>query len=663
MALYRLDDLAYGHLGWCHYEEELRQWKFQRRPCRANVLQRIGNPVKGTATAPRTATRNDRTTGVRKATKRLLEHFPELVPSSSLLPSLATVSKRVLRYESLHEPLASSLVAFGRATACNEERNSLQDHGTKVVAFASGINGESVSFIPSRPHNRQEQRDFPETFNILASEGMTWHGLRSPILQLKFSEYGLLAGSHLAVRYRQAILLLKIKIERRELGGMPRNSTDFSGSSAQLEAAKVLFIENLAAADAQLADVCFSPKSEHELGMIDSKGRWSIFVLNGCCQETCTACLTPLARGVHSLTPSVGLGEADDWRKILWVGDLHTLCIVSRFSIISSAIEKPKLKGIVWSVESDDCPSWILDVKSLPRRHNTSLVLTSRRVVMLQIDWHESGATGRIDALNTTVVFSILHHRNPADPTLRLWTANAPQDEVQEPGSVMPGDTDRSLMCVSAKKSTILTCFYVGKPVEHVSYRLLLDPFDLNVSAPLHLCPIQLPCRIFKQAQAGLLGLIIIPFLHPDKVLNDSRTPGAYYQFLTLHNDYFLTSGIFGLPNESGSAFLEGNIASKLDPEAERTVQESSNIALPERDLFGDHALVRLSDVQRPERVVQSLLEPSGVTKLIRLSWLHEALQRHNGKSLQGEDEPIVWKTAADVHGEGESNSDHAETL
>jgi RNA polymerase I-specific transcription initiation factor RRN6 len=173
------------------------------------------------------------------------------------------------------------------------------------------------------------------------------------------------------------------------------------------------------------ADVSFNPFYSRQFGTVDDRGRWSIWDLEGTLRNDSTLELVSGKSGhiFDNLDPtstSKNLCNADGWHRILWVVNVSTIVVCSRRHIAVFNIEAAPTR--LQSPEFDPAKTtdWILDIKRSPTNSSHLFLLTTSRIIWLEVIADKVGENFR--GLGIHVIISHFHFRDANDETLSLKT-------------------------------------------------------------------------------------------------------------------------------------------------------------------------------------------------------------------------------------------------
>ena len=477
-----VDDASYGQVGTGRYDPETKDWFFQRKPDAGQYLVEVQGSVKTIAPASRLRgpTGSEVPTNASRKANPILHNYPELVPSTSLLPELAGISESVSRHTAAHEPLQSSLIALGRAS---RSRNVVpnDDGDLDVLAFAGGPVGECV-YVLSLHQALQGSHERGASMNIDVPKSLCWRTSRTAVLQLCFSGTNEQRGSHLAVRSLQGTTVLVLRAQAlRPVHELGRPAS--SGSGIRIGISHVLSCNIPQTGGAHHVDVCFNPWNEHQLAILDTDGKWSVWSLNGCCKTFGDPTGFSLVSRSMNSGDLEGTTVPDGWGRLSWAGDADTLLTARRTSMNLSNIRAPEQSRRIQGVRTSADSNWILDLQFLFQDRNSIVVLTSHHLLLARLRESISSHPHSSQDVRAEVLYSVLHHRDASDPTLQLQLLEH-KAFINPLQHTDPRSNVQLILCISARTSGFLPGFRFARDDRVGGWRLDADPFSLNISLP-----------------------------------------------------------------------------------------------------------------------------------------------------------------------------------
>ena len=424
----RPDDLAYGHLGEATYDSATGKWHFQRIPGIQQQLVQVSEAeafVDGTLSnasciiQPATA-RN-------RNIKDLVKNEPVLAPAAFLLHSLAQISEAVVHTTSTYDPISSNLVAFGTAQDLRAGGSGRKD--VDIVAVVGGLGGEVIRLFRLQK-TRLEWEGHADVnlscIKIDRTEEPTWTGDRVPIQQLCFSEDIDRPGSWLAVRFSTRTSILRPVLRDRPTSSIRARTGRPAGQQSppsSLDANLVVDLIIERTGGATHVDVTFNPWKQHELAVLDTSGRWSIWSIKARPSRRNVYDILACAAGSlrdcidEACDNDLATNAPDGWGVILWVCDTDTIIVANRRTITVHNINDRHQESTEPDLGLDSRSHWIIDVKRSPVSTAHLFVLTTLCIFWLKIEAGKEKAENRIDC---KVLLARRHFRSQEDPSLRL---------------------------------------------------------------------------------------------------------------------------------------------------------------------------------------------------------------------------------------------------
>ncbi len=408
-------DLNYGHLGEPVYDSENHEWRYARVPRITQRFRPVGKPKIAHQSSLAFNAPNESAAERLKNIRDLTRGYPELLPSSHLLPELARISEGVNEVTSAHDPTVSELLAFGRANDVDPRHGKT----VPVIAIAGGKAGELVRLILLT----QEQLGWTESKNVyldnLSSKGgeeAQWSGNGSPIQQLVFAESEGQPNSWLAVRYHGAVSILRPQLRRNNDIGKPNRA---SALHSRLNPNHIVTLPTQRSQRTQFADVAFNPWYHEQIATIDQEGCWTVWNLVG---------LAP-RRGLWTVEEAFGgsildghekdheqpshLG--DGWGAVLWAGNTNRIIVTGRRTLVVFNFKGGPHRLNVPNLVSRSSLDWILDTKRSSLATSDVFIVTSRSLYLLRFPSAEEPNGSDVQCL-----LSWRHFRDLGDISLRL---------------------------------------------------------------------------------------------------------------------------------------------------------------------------------------------------------------------------------------------------
>jgi RNA polymerase I-specific transcription initiation factor RRN6 len=315
----------------------------------------------------------------------------------------------------------SPLLAVGRAMnmASSSGKNTVQ-----VLAMASGEAGHLLRLLKPQVEDctwGDNSSVSLRVLNLAVSENGYWHADGGAIEQVVFATDDEGANtSWLGVRKLESTTIFR-PVYLDDL--MPSKVTSVLARQyppSRLSPNPILTLKIDRTGGRYHADMAFNPWYVQQFAVIDEKGYWSIWDVEG--QKRKQKRLAPGKVG-HIYDDQDASAAAPDptnydgWGRILWAGDVSTIVICNRrhlavFDLKSrpTRLQTPELVGA-------GSPGWILDVKRSPAQLDHLYVLTSSRLFLLQIS---SAGEGKRALRGAQILLSCPHFRDADDNNIRF---------------------------------------------------------------------------------------------------------------------------------------------------------------------------------------------------------------------------------------------------
>lgn len=429
-----LADQSYGHFGTPVYDVQNKRWVFGRSMINSwhyRPLGGISRAVPGSRDAQegmKEVEKLDEASGraLTKEIRLVVQGNPEIQPAEDILNPLIRASEAVTAAVAKYDPAVGDILAFGTA-AISDGQN--RHYKTRLMAIPGGECGEMLRLVQLKTEtygwNEQEVRlKVPSP----SEEIGYWIGRGAPIQQICTPEILSQedAGGFLAVRLPGTTLLFRPRYRANPVppAGMHPGCTI---PPSRVDANLLLEISPSDWQGQQHADTTFNPWNQHRLAIVDQAGGWAIFKL----QQKHKGSQAYVYKSDHhgSLEgfsdeskdeQPADTAQQDGWARILWVADKNTLLICTRrqFQLFSLSAET-KLPFSTFLLKNQ----WILDVRRCPRVPTWLFVLTSTKVLWLEI-LPEIDRGNDITVAAGKILLSAHHFRDPSDISLQMSIEN-----------------------------------------------------------------------------------------------------------------------------------------------------------------------------------------------------------------------------------------------
>jgi RNA polymerase I-specific transcription initiation factor RRN6 len=246
-----------------------------------------------------------------------------------------------------------------------------------------------------------------------------------PIQQICFAQ-GDNRASFLAVRLPMKTRIFRPVYHDRRKSAV--RSPLYELPSSRIDPHPILSISPDQTGGAPHADVTFNPDYQRQFGIVDQKGNWSIWDIDGGSRRvskytaSCTI-LGPLRGSQDGIENTEPMTQEDGWARILWVGDVNTVVVCNRrelkvFDISGNqftALKSPELMA-------EHAADWILDVKKHPLYAHRFFVLTSTHLFLAVVTCKKDVLGNSDMEPGARILLSWTHFRGLEDITLQLCT-------------------------------------------------------------------------------------------------------------------------------------------------------------------------------------------------------------------------------------------------
>ncbi|KAJ4355335.1 hypothetical protein N0V95_003010 [Ascochyta clinopodiicola] len=415
MADSSLSNLNYGRPGLSTYDLDSREWTFSRQPSSKKLTQVAcwQLAVSAATDFPPAKTLKDATT-VRRDARRLTHNHPQLVPAIRQLPELNLVSDAVTSAASTYDPLVGDLFSFGTVF--------LKKYGrpNRIAALPAGPSGNILRLLIAG-HQKQgwgtDKSVWLSGPTLKDAESGYWNEDAAPIQQICFAQ-AQTGNSFLAVRLPSRTVILRPSYHRGRQAAKPSIHYDLPPSLVSARPILNITIEQTGATPH--ADISFNPDYQFQFGVVDHQYKWSIWQIERRAKRD-EYSVTRLMGGELLPAEDTVLNDGDGWARILWAGDSNTLIVCNRrhlslINISGKSSEYLPVPTIVPQRSTD----WILDIKRHPQLQSRFFVLTTTKILIIEVTPLRATVDSTDDQSGATILFSRRHYRGDEDLTLHL---------------------------------------------------------------------------------------------------------------------------------------------------------------------------------------------------------------------------------------------------
>lgn len=325
------------------------------------------------------------------------------------MPSFIETSEAIQEVSSVYDPSVSELLAYGQASVVDS-----QHHGRTVpiVAAVGGKSGELLRLVLLHKELLKWKKDKDVRLQSLSSRGAEeciWSKFDSPIQQLVFAEAEENPCCWLAVRYPQAIEILRPLVRQS------------NAKSSHLVPNHIVSLSLQDAHGTPFSNITFNPWNNQHIATINQQGQWSTWKVSRKAAHKGFWTIEETASG------RAFDGDADDtdgfdpsdpvWYAIHWILDENTIIIAGRRKLTMFDIRHRGKRLEVPGIIPRNSADWILDIKKEVSNTARVFILTSST-----IHWLHVSTSGEANGLDAQCLISWKHFRDPEDVSLRITT-------------------------------------------------------------------------------------------------------------------------------------------------------------------------------------------------------------------------------------------------
>lgn len=362
--------------------------------------------------------------------EQLARAYPELAPSSGLLPSLAEESEAIQKSTSAYDPAISDLLAFGRALHPLHHRQS--EKTVPVIAIAGGSAGGLVRVFQLVP----EVIGWDEQSNIkLQDEAFRgrvqglWYGNGSRIQQLQFARSNGEPTEWLAVRYGGTTSILRVILRDREvptLYDIPHPPALQADVEIRLEVKHIVTVSMQLSRGVPHADVCFNPCNPQEFAIVNQSSRWSTWRVASINKKVDVWIAEAGVSGHLTGDKSDDNGDPeksnthlDGWGAVRWINYGNCLLVCNRRRISCCKLQDSPTYFSLPELGLKKTKDWILDIKEASTNPEHIFVVTSSCIFWLQLTFERLGDDDQLQLCAKTLL-TWRHFRNELDASLSM---------------------------------------------------------------------------------------------------------------------------------------------------------------------------------------------------------------------------------------------------
>lgn len=417
------DDLGYGHFKKLQYNSEDRQWLSTRRfHRRARPFLHYGHEHNWIPANPVPPRQDDiYAKDVTRQTYKLGGSYPEVTPAFDVLEDVANSLPEHFNYHDEDNKEQTDLLSFGFAHGPHGSVDGQYTHRVPLVAFPHGQNGEILCVMEMRRSRTgwQDSKNFwVNTFHLDNTPAAFIPGPGASIRQVMFADPLDSPATLLAVRYPLCIRVFRMQY-----------SSDRAVNQKGILATRIIPEQLLSIASndygEEFVHMAFNPLDQHQLAVIDSKGKWRILWIQrekfG--DKRYSARQRHQGQSVHASSTPSDSSEHLHRRflyRVLWGYNSASLAVCAEDTIELYGLFTERTHVAFHCASAGARKDLILDIKKDYTGENV-FVLTLESLTWLK---HHVVGIGQsfndADAGGLKPVFSWKHHLHTADQSVRL---------------------------------------------------------------------------------------------------------------------------------------------------------------------------------------------------------------------------------------------------
>ncbi|KAF2708982.1 hypothetical protein K504DRAFT_433720 [Pleomassaria siparia CBS 279.74] len=423
------NDLNYGHLGQATFSLDYSEWNFGRKPGQWNrfiqldAWRRVLAPTtQFDPTGTLEATHSIRNT--QRSARALGRTATDLFPSINFVSEHAIASAAITSITSAYDPAIGSLLSVGSFTF-----EGHYDHPRRVAALPTGECGNILRLVPlikERHGWTHDKTIWIEGPSIVDEDSGYWVEDLAPIQQVCWAQSDN-RSTFLAVRLLNRTVLLRPIYRAHRIA--PKRSQYYDLPFSKIDPQPILAIPIEETGGVPHADVTFNPDYQRQVGLVDQKGNWSVWDIEGGKREGKTYTVSCAAMGTiilqkpdeEDLEDKRPPARDDGWARILWIGDVNTILVCNRrtigvFDIRAKGFSSLKCEEIIYNHTSD----WILDIKRHPKNKRLFFILTSSQLFLMAVTCVNDISERSGEHTGACILLAWTHFQGQDDLTLQL---------------------------------------------------------------------------------------------------------------------------------------------------------------------------------------------------------------------------------------------------
>ncbi len=354
--------------------------------------------------------------------KWLMKAQPEVFPAIQIASSFALSTPRV-DFTTHVGPL---LIA-GRAADVDRVSGS---RTPRILAMTYGEAGHILRIIKPRTETRGWvprtgaklsllEVDVPEYGDWLSSGGV--------IHQIASADDEKGSGTWLAARQNIGVTIFRPLYGRLHNPRNPANGYSETLTYSKINPNPVAVLTIKRTMSTGHSDFAFNPWYARQFAVVDTKGTWSIWDFDQKHGKASSQSLTESKRGnikdgylpdPESKVPNIG--HADGWHRVLWVCNVNIIVVCNRQHLVAFNVESEPIRLQSQDSLAFNSSDWILDVKRSALNASHLFLLTTSRILWIEVIPSEEQNEPESASGSARVLLSYRHFRDADDETLRL---------------------------------------------------------------------------------------------------------------------------------------------------------------------------------------------------------------------------------------------------
>lgn len=364
-------------------------------------------------------------------TTGLLKSCPELASSLKTIHGNEERSQAIAAATDSYDPRVSKLLALGNASFV--DGNHITKRTIPIAVSAWGETSSSLKFTTLE--NKLEEKISSNIHGarvptITAREIGWWNGNGTSVRQICFSDTVEETSTWMAARFPRSTRIFRPLCHRTPVPARYTDDgpVDNMAPNSCLDANPLVNIPVSMTGGLPHADVMFNPMYQRQVAIVDQHGNWSVWEIQGRhrsqannnwrANRTSFGHL-PLPDGEDKDINSIQ-DHYDGWAAIIWVGETDKLLVCDRRNAILYSIGSDSVKMCRVDLDLEINSEWILDLKRSPANESHIFVLTSSKIIWLNVVPHDTLQHGDSERIEVAILLSWRHFRGLDDTSLRL---------------------------------------------------------------------------------------------------------------------------------------------------------------------------------------------------------------------------------------------------